>query len=319
MQRPAATTTKSLVLQTQILRELTSPESFQWNVRESYAKIAKKLGIDEETVRLAVKRANDSGFVEKWRFILNPNLLGETSASLQLDVENISAKKEIISQIKLIDGVFMIFDFHGKSLRVIFNFETNNSRTLDRKVALLCSICHSKESESLLWITRSPQCEVKPKRIDWQVLKAISKDPRRSLGDVASQLKVSSRTVNRRLKAMINGRMFYLIPVRNVKRSSGLLCNFVIRYTRNEVQSEIENVLEPLQERVDFVYKRKELYNVSMMLDNIRDADELEESFRRLSGVNDLRMNIVRDFIFVDEWLDDNIDRKLVSYDSSRN
>lgn len=300
-------------MQTQVLRELTSPGSFQWNVRESYAKIAKKLGIDEETVRLAVKRANESGLVEKWRFILNPNLLGETSASLQLNVENISAKKEIISQLQLVEGVFMIFDFHGDNLRIIFNFETNNSRNLNRKLALIKSICHSKESDTLHWVTKAPPCEVKPRRIDWRILKSLSKNPRKNLREVASSLGVSSRTVNRRLHAMIEGKMFYLIPVRNVKRSSGLLCNFVMRYNGNEVQSEIEKILEPLQARTDFVYKNKGLYNVSMMLDNIRDADELEESLRRLSGLNDLRMNIVKDFIFVDEWIDEILDLKMAS------
>ena len=111
---------------------------------------------------------------------------------------------------------------------------------------------------------------------------------------------------------MIDGMIFYLIPVRNVKRSSGLLCNFVMRFDNDKLQSEIENMLKPLQQRVDFVYKKRRLYNVAMMLDS-KDADEIEESLRHISGMNDLRMNIVRDFIFLDEWLDGVIDRKLAT------
>jgi DNA-binding Lrp family transcriptional regulator len=122
---------RTLQIQTQVLRELTSPASFQWNVRESCARIAKKLGIDEETVRLAVKRAKDSGFVEKWRIFLNPDLLGQKAGAIQVEVNAVS-KVHGISQIRLIDGVVVIFDFHDKGLRVIFNFETDQA--LERKL-----------------------------------------------------------------------------------------------------------------------------------------------------------------------------------------
>jgi DNA-binding Lrp family transcriptional regulator len=125
----------NLDVQTQVLKELTSPSSFQWNPKESYVTIAKKLGIDEETVRLAVKRAKESGFVER-RVFLNPNLLGQKSCAVQLEIgRNIDAKSEMISQIKLIDGVVLIFDFLGNSLRIVFNYETD--KDFERKIELI--------------------------------------------------------------------------------------------------------------------------------------------------------------------------------------
>jgi DNA-binding Lrp family transcriptional regulator len=299
---------RSLEIQTQVLRELTSPASFQWNVRESYAKIAKKLGMDEETVRLAVRRAKDSGFVERWRIILNPNLLGQKAGAIQLEVTNLASKSETISQLKLIDGVVLIFDFHGKGLRVVFNYETDQA--LERKLKLVRSICRCEEEQSIWWITSSPPCSVKVRNVDWHILKSISRDPRRNLRDVANEVGVSNRTVNRRLGAMIAGKMFYLIPVRNVKKSSGLLCNFVIRYQENS-RRQIEELFGPLREWIDFNYYEKGLYNVSLMLDNITAADELTESLSGVKGLIDVRMNIIKDFIYVDDWLDDIIQGKI--------
>jgi hypothetical protein len=63
-------------LETRILRELTSPSSFQWNFRESYAAMGRRLGADEETVRATLGRSVRMGLVQKWRLILNPELLG---------------------------------------------------------------------------------------------------------------------------------------------------------------------------------------------------------------------------------------------------
>jgi DNA-binding Lrp family transcriptional regulator len=300
---------RNLELQTQILKELTSPASFQWNARESYARIAKKLGMDEETVRLTVRRVMESGFVEKWRIIINPKLLGQESAAVQLIVDDSTrSKSQVISQLHLIDGVILIFDFHGRAIRIVFNYETEQN--LKRKLALLQSICRCKESQSLYWITTSPACTVRLRKKDWEILKAIGKDPRRNLVALAAELKVSGRTVNRRLRAMIEGKAFYLIPVRNLKKSSGLLCNFIILHDPKS-RDGIEAVLDRFRQRIDFVYMEKGLYNVSLMLDNITTADELAETLGSVHGVHDLKMNIVKDFIFVDEWLEDLFERKL--------
>jgi len=300
---------RNLEVQTQVLKELTSPASFQWNARESYAQIAKKLGMDEETVRLTVRRAMESGFVEKWRIILNPKLLGQESAAVMLIVEdNTRSKTQVISQLRLVDGVMLIFDFHGKAIRVVFNFASEQN--LKRKLELLRSICRCKESQSVYWITTSPACTVNLRKIDWEILRAISRDPRRNLGALASELKVSSRTVNRRLRAMIEGKAFYLIPVRNLKKSAGLLCNFIIQHEPKS-HGEIEEVLDRFRPRMDFVYMERGLYNVSLMLDNITTADEISETLGSVRGVDDVKMNIVKDFIFVDEWLDDVFERKL--------
>ncbi len=44
-------------LDMRIIRELGGSRPTQWNVRESYSNIARKLGVDEETVRMRVNRA----------------------------------------------------------------------------------------------------------------------------------------------------------------------------------------------------------------------------------------------------------------------
>jgi uncharacterized protein (UPF0332 family) len=112
---------------------------------------------------------------------------------------------------------------------------------------------------------------------------------------------------------MIEGKMFYLIPVRNVRKSSGVLCNFMIRYRNSSgsVDNEIGKLIDEIRHRVDFEYNLKGLYNVSLMLDNVKEADEFKGNMSALRGVRDVRMNIIKDFIFVDDWLDDIIEKKL--------
>ena len=192
-------------LQIRIIKELTSPSSFRWDVRESYARIAEKLGVDEETVRRRVKRARESGFLKGWQLVLNPHLVGRESAGVQIEVDNEQRKNAVISQIEQLDGIVIVIDFHGRGLRVIFYHE--GQEDLSEKIRLISSICGRKEI--VLWRGGFPPCSLKLKRTDWEIMKALRNNPRRSPSEVAEEVGVSTRTVKRRLTMMTECRAFY--------------------------------------------------------------------------------------------------------------
>ena len=71
-----------------ILKELGSPQVFQWNIRESYSKIAKRVGVDEETVRKRIRRAEKLGVIQGWVLAVNPSLIGCVDVYIDLEVGN---------------------------------------------------------------------------------------------------------------------------------------------------------------------------------------------------------------------------------------
>jgi DNA-binding Lrp family transcriptional regulator len=201
-----------------ILKELTSPGSFQWNFRESYSNLAKKLDADEETVRTALKKALRDGIVSGWRLVINPHLLGQQLDGLQLEVDSVERKAGIISQIRLIEGVVMILDFHGKGLRIVLYYP--NAPSLQRRINLISSVC-GFSGEIPNWTTPSPKPEMRVGPTDWKILRAIRKDPRKEGASIAKQVGLSTRTINRRLRLMTESQVAYLIPMRDVKLSRG--------------------------------------------------------------------------------------------------
>ena len=140
MQRPVD-------LDIRIVKELTSPSSFRWNVRESYSSIAAKIGVDEETVRRRISRARESGFLKGWQVVLNPHVVGLESAGAQLTVDKEDRKSSVISQIEQMDGVVIMINFHGKGLRVIFYHK--DKRDLAEKIQTFKSVCQSKQA--IVW------------------------------------------------------------------------------------------------------------------------------------------------------------------------
>ena len=126
-------------LDIRILRELGSPASPQWNVRESYANIGRKLGVDEETVRKRVVRAKKDGTLPPWLMKVNPRLIGFQAAALDVEVEDEALKAVALSRIAALEGVITILDFVGRGMMIVLYCKDEGS--LNRLAGQIGSIC----------------------------------------------------------------------------------------------------------------------------------------------------------------------------------
>jgi DNA-binding Lrp family transcriptional regulator len=268
-------------------------------------KLAKKLGVDEETVRIALKKALEAGIVSGWRLVINPHLIGQQLEGLQLEVDSSERKPHVISQLRLIEGVVVIFDFHGKGIRIVVYYQ--NASSLERKISLIGSIC-GYSGEVQHWSTPSPKPEIDLKSTDWKVLRVLRKDPRKEVASIAKQVGVSTRTISRRLRQMTESHVAYLIPLRNVKMSRGVICCYLISCS-DELKGQIEREIRIRGEHVDFEYASiKDLLLITLLTYNIARAEDLLHHIKNIKGVTEARMDVMKDFIFVDDWLDEVID-----------
>ena len=86
------------------------------NVRKSLSSIARRLDVDENTVKNRIQGLKRSGFLKGWWVAINPNLVGQKMAQIWFDVGSSSAKQEVIKKVSLIPGVAVIKDLFGPSL-----------------------------------------------------------------------------------------------------------------------------------------------------------------------------------------------------------
>lgn len=298
-------------LDVRILRELTSPDSFQWNFRQSYAAIGKNLGAAPETVRVTLNRAVKLGLIQKWRLVVNPELFSCKIAGVQLAVGRPERKLTMISQLQLVDGVFLMLVYHGAGLKLHFYFE--DELALGRRLALIRSICEQK-TEVASWVLNMPPCRLKMDRLDWEIVQDLLHDPRKESTDVAEKIGVSKRTVNRRLKMMTERTVATLVPVRNVRNRKGTLCNFLI-FGSERGQKASKEVLKSLGVRVDFLTQLSEdKIGLIFESDNPSEAKELYNRLKIVDGVSRVVMDLIEDYIFVDDWLDQMVARRAAEH-----
>ena len=288
-------------LDIRIIKELGSPSSPQWNVRETYSNIARRIGVDEETVRRRLKKAEELGSLPGWKMMINPHLIGCATGCVDLEVAEEAQKERAISEIEKIDGVIKILDFRGKGLQITL-YDGDNDAFV-RKTNLIKSISRSS-SEPTAWELHFPRSEIKMTKTDWKIIEAMLDDPRKNLEIVSRSAGVSARTVERRLTLMSEGRMVYLQGTPNFKNFAGLSCVFLVHCPDSEKKKVVDELVLSGIRRIELANTTGGQYSTFVTaFDNLSEADEFINWVRGLEGVRSVKMGIMKNLIVVQDWM----------------
>ncbi|MDA4114093.1 MAG: AsnC family transcriptional regulator [Thaumarchaeota archaeon] len=293
-----------------ILGELYRHPALRESGRESYAQLAKDLGIDDSTVRSALERMQRSGFLKAWSISLNPRALGMECASILVKTcEPVQSKQRIVSQLKLVEGVVLIISFlDDPGFRLVFYY--SDEVDLDRKIRLVSSIC-GVDNPSASWKIPFPRCDMKLKKTDWEIARLIFKDSRKNFSEIAKDIGVSTRTVRRRLTLMAEGSSFFSNPVVDVKKVDGFVYFFLVSYRNTKEKSVSDAGLRKEIERIIFLDSNAELYTViAAVCKNVSGAEKISDRLKVRDGVKEVLVRVVEDMIIVDDWIDHELEKR---------
>lgn len=250
-----------------------------------------------------------TGILHHWRLIPNPHLIGQEIAAIDLELSDVRRKVTAISQMKFVDGLIRIFDYQGNRLGAIFYHQ--GEEALRMRAQLIASICGCENPS--YWDLGFPPCELKLRKVDWQIVTAMANEPRMMVSEIADHVKVSSRTVRRRIDFMTQGNAFFMLPTLDLEKIIILPCNFMF-YCPDPRKKRVVDalVLSSRGEAVFFAHTSAVGHStISLACSNIAEAEDIHNWIRTLDGVKEVRMAIFREIIPVYEWLDDEIRRQL--------
>ena len=228
---------------------------------------------------------------------------------LQFEVDDVGRKARVLGQIRLLDGVVQILDYHGATVRVVLYFEDEFS--LKRKIGLIRSISGFPGKEMPHWTPDMPPCDLKLGELDWKILGGVMHDPKRETEEVARETGASTRTVNRRLRKMIREKVAYLIPVPNVRKWKGVMCGFLISCSE-QGKAAVNSFLKANAVKVGFVHESmRGIFLLTVLAENLSEASDLNAQLTALNGVREVKMSPLKEFIFIDDWLDQAVARKI--------
>jgi DNA-binding Lrp family transcriptional regulator len=293
-------------LDVRILKEFGSPSSPQWNVRESYAKVADRIGIDEETVRKRMIRMKETGSLPRWLMKPNPYLLGRQGAAIDLEVEPEDKKSEAISKLQRLEGVVTMIDFMGKGLTVVLYYE--DDAALDAMAEKMGSICNSKP---IVVKEGFPRPSVVMKKVDWQIINVMADDSRMDLQEVVNQTGATLRTIQRRLVKMIDGKAIYLSGRPVYGNMTGLSCNFLVFCPETKKKQAMDSKVLSEGRRIERSDTASKEYSVFVVnCENPKEAEETLASLKSFDGVEWVRIGITKEAIHVQDWLKAEVEKR---------
>ena len=282
-----------------LMRELWGSPGL-WSQKKTYVEIARKLGVDEETVRNSVKYMKENGFLLGWRLLPNPSLLGLSSYFVFLEFENPEAKEEAIPTLAKFEGVTIITSIYGNSL--LITVLDDNKMTFSKR---LCEVptMKSSKSYSTQGMAFPGLLQLKVTKTDWQIMKLLLRDAEKNVSEIARTVKLSTKTVNRRLNELMNSRAIFIMPRVNLRKSGGISYHLLVETAEDKI-SEVEQLVA---ERVgNLVFRASASKNDQIFGfngTNIAEGNDLLKWVKRLPQVRSAKMNIIEHVVSVYDWL----------------
>lgn len=292
-----------------LMRELWGSPDI-WNTKKSYVEIASKLGVDEETVRNRVKHLKESGFLLGYRLVPNPTLLRRVLASLRIEFPDRESKQKAIPRLAQMDGVLNIASTYNNGVMVtLFADEDQDFSKLTVSLGV--------EGE-VSWVPglglRSTSFRMT--RLDWEIVSLLLRDAERKLDEIAKQVRVSTRTVKRRLNMMMNETAIFTMPIVDLRKTEGISYQLRVQSEQGS-KSEVEKSV--VAKIANLVFRSSDSENGSIFGftgANVAEGNEILEWARDHPGVRSAEMTITENVVQAFDWLEFEIQKQLTASQS---
>jgi DNA-binding Lrp family transcriptional regulator len=272
-------------------------------VRRSFRSIAKSVKIDQHAIRSRIRRLQEEGVIRRWYIAINPTLFGLKTASVVISCRPGYDKELILQKIySSIPNVAFMCNYLGEKLIVVLYYK--NAEDLDKNINEIKRIA---SPTYLTWAPRPfPQCKAAVTKTDWMIIKSLQQDPWKPYTAISKGLKISAKTVKRRVTTLANEGAIYLLVNVNMKSFEGIIpTDLIICYDDNvgDVQASRDKtrteLVEYLGDQVVFFEPNcgPDMDHFALVLTNISTSQEIQKWANERQGIREAQMSILMDLI----------------------
>ena len=264
---------------------------FEPDIKRLYGRMAKKLALDEDTVRKRVERLESTGVIRGWQLVVNPDALALRTYALRMVIDPQIRVDEAVRRIRLVNGTFSI----GRDTDNAFSMSVvcENEQAFRKRVELICELTRGKELGAYLVPQR--RTEVEPTPVDWQIIRMLRPDPLVPYSRVAGRLGLSSKTVQRRIARLVRANVIsFVIDVDFSRMEGALSASLIAHYADGRFQDEVEKGIftkfEDYLLRVGWTSPSQSFFE--FVVPNVHVAQEIADWTRDQRGVSGVKVNL---------------------------
>jgi AsnC-like helix-turn-helix protein len=139
---------------------------------------------------------------------------------------------------------------------------------------------------------------------DWQIVRLMLRDAQRSVAEVAAEVKVSVRTVQRRLDNMMAASAIFIVPMIDQAKSTGVSYQVIVE-SEGGRKSEVDLLVT--SKIRNLVFKSADSSN-SLIFGfsgkNVAEGKKLLDWFRTQPFIRSVKINIVEEVEYAFDWLE---------------
>jgi DNA-binding Lrp family transcriptional regulator len=275
--------------------------------------LAKRLGVEPETVKAHLARLEGAGFVRFYQVYPNFRHFGLESAAYLFRVPDDDRKAQAIERIQPIDGLVEVHNFLGPEMCVEVAFRVDHD--LNKKLRLIGDF--TGDADPIRFYDRDTPAVHRPLgRLDWRILKALRYRARRPLSEVAGDIGVSVRTVRRRFDRMLREGSMFIVPAVDPSKAPGTILFELLFYTTPDADSStLQRVLRTYEDRYLYHYAPSSTalgnFDVLLAAGTAGEVEELRQRGRLIPGISKVVALVFRGWSEYTDWIDAAIDERL--------
>jgi DNA-binding Lrp family transcriptional regulator len=185
----------------------------------SPSEIGRRVGLDEKTVRIRVRKMEEDGFIKYYQVMPNLNLFGlGLMGFYRLSNETLATKYNLMSKLHDVPNLVEFIDYLGQfvTVAVAGSDPGEIQRLIDgltREFMLGARETHQRQI---------PVSKLKPDILDWQIIKELRYSARRSSTDLAKALRITPRMAEYRIGRLLDSGGMLVRATIDPTRQTGL-------------------------------------------------------------------------------------------------
>jgi DNA-binding Lrp family transcriptional regulator len=291
-------------LDVSILKMLTT------NSRISDNSIAKKLQVTTNTVKNRVRNLMEEEVLLGFETHLSATFFNATHCWLSAQIYSNETEKKIVEKIGKIDKVSFIMPTTEKLMLIAMDFF--NSTDLDNTIQQMSGEKEITGVDTFIYSSQHFHKKIDISPLDWEIIKSIRFNSRKSPSEIARECGVSTRTVNRRLKRLHNGGVIHHTISFDPMASKGTIVyginvEYDARFSRDKIVKSIVRNVKNLFNH--FVMVNSPIIMMIFFGKRFSDIYDNENAIKAVEGVRSIKTNFCTKVYYFKDWRDKLIEK----------
>ena len=251
--------------------------------------------MDQGTIRRRIKNLQKQGILAGWFLGVSPSVTGHRVANVWLETEPHADKRELMEELLTVQGVERVCSYLSPKLSLVLLYKGRED--LDASLKRIATLAGSNKVFHEIGATSSPGQALT--ETDLAIVGSLRQDPWKPHATVARELRMSSRTVKRRVTRLSEGGAIYMLPNIDLKAFHGIVpAELVVHYESKEQRSAAnERIMSQIRDELLFSNISESHGYFALSVSNTSRVEQITRWAKQQTGVREVHSDVLQDVI----------------------